>query len=112
MAKILTLEEAQKRLEERQVVTDVWFGDWDTYRTAVIFTDDHCLKNTYGFKTWVPCTTHFRNGLIEVTPRPGLESGEVRNMEEYLRIFEKDEKILWSEEEVIEFRNSLRNKPC
>ncbi|MDD2879657.1 MAG: hypothetical protein PHQ58_04405 [Rhodoferax sp.] len=99
MAKILTLEEAQKRLEERQVVTDVWFGDWDTYRTAVIFTDDHCLKNTYGFKTWVPCTTR-------------LGVNQVKTMEDYIRHFEKDEKILWSEEEVIEFRNSLRDKPC
>lgn len=99
MSKILTLQEAQKRLEERGTVTDIWVGDWEIYHMAVFFTDDHGMKNTYGFKTWVPCTTR-------------LGVNQVKTMEDYIRLFEKDEKILWSEEEVIEFRNSLYKKPC
>lgn len=107
MSRILTLEQAQMLLDARSYVCTVWIGDYETDNTAVFFTDYHGVRNIYGFKTWVPGTTHFTNGILKVVERPGLENGLITNIQEYIFVFERDAKILLTEQEVIDFRKTL-----
>lgn len=101
MAKILTIEEAQILLQEKQFVTTIHVDIDDI--EAVFFSNDHCHPEVAGIDNWVPVTMYFNNGEYRVVPRPELPSGVIRNIEEFIKVFFYDTKVIWSEKELIDF---------
>ena len=101
MSKILTIEQAQILLQEKGFVTTIHVDVDDV--EAVFFSDDHCHPEVVGTDNWVPITTHFTNRRYSVAPRPELPSGIICNIEQFVKVFFYDTKVIWSEKELIDF---------
>lgn len=104
----LTKEEAEQRLLEQQErfgrSTLVCISSFE--KGTFFFSDDHCfgvgveeLKN----KGFVPCSAGIP---LYVKPREILPSGVVTNIQEYIDIFHKDERLIENIDELLEILNS------
>lgn len=100
MSKILTIGEAQTLLQEKNYVTTIHVDIGEA--EVVFFSDDHCHPEVAGTDNWVPITTHFTNREYRVAPRPELPSGVIRNIEQFVKVFFYDTKVIWSEKELID----------
>lgn len=101
MSKILTIEEAQTRLKEKGCVTDIEVTVDN--QKVTFFTDSHGHVPMVGADHWIPVTTYFTAGKFHVKARSGLEDGIVRNMDDFIRVFHANEKIVQSQKELIDF---------
>lgn len=105
-SQIFTIEQAQQNLTDKKFVTSIHFSVKD--KEAVFFTNDHCYPEALAADSWVPISTYFRNGFLAVKPRKGLESGRITNMRQYIDVFHYDDKIIESEEELLEFIKGIK----
>lgn len=101
MSKILTIEQAQILLQEKNYVTTIHVDIGEA--EVVFFSDDHCHSQVVGTDSWVPITTYFTNRRYRVAPRPALPSGVIRNIEQFVKVFFYDTKVIWSQKELIDF---------
>lgn len=81
---VLTKQEAQERVSRNgrlEIMTEVGAANG---RNAFFFVDDYCLGQGILPDRFVPSSC---NLPMSVTPRVGLPSGKVTNVDEYLTIF-------------------------
>ena len=71
---------------------------------AVFFSDDHCFGLDVLPSGWVPGTSYLPFTCV---PRPGLSSGVVRTVEDYITVFHDPETlVIETMEELVDYINS------
>lgn len=85
----ITKEQAQKMIEEKGHI-----NVWSNFEREEYFFSSHYrfpqeMKDKLNHDEFVPCSVSIP---LTATPREGLESGIISNIDEYLFVFHKDEK--------------------
>ena len=73
-----------------------------TDEKVFFFTDDYCLGHNYIPKCFVSSSTQIPHN---VEPREELPDGVIRNVKDYIMIYEKDKRQLNTIDELIEYLN-------
>lgn len=95
---VLTSEEAQFKIDNTRVSSVMVISTPEVF----FFTDDYCLGIGVLPKEFVSSSTQIPH---HVKKRPSLPDGLVKNVEDYITIYEYDRLQITSIDELIEFLN-------
>ena len=95
---VLTSEEAQFKLDNTQSCSVMVISTLEIF----FFTDDYCLGIGVLPKEFVSSSTQIPHRVKE---RPSLPDGQVKNVEDYINIYERYRLQITSIDELIEFLN-------
>lgn len=98
---ILTTEEMQAKVDAGQTIQCVRDNN------VFFFTDDYCMGVDYLPKCFVPSSTVIPHN---VTPREAFPDGIIKNVQDYIRLYENDKKQLNTVDEFIDYLNANYSK--
>lgn len=104
---ILSREECEQYISDNHEVTEVNVYTSDNSPVIVYFTDDRTSNVIFGIDN-NKCTPSSTSTPLNVSPRIGVEDGEVDTLEKYLIVFHNTETLItpeivvWSYEEFLQ----------
>lgn len=99
MKGILTKAEQEEKLSKSHTVMTISSSEDNVF----FFVDDYCFGLCVLPSHYVSSSAQIP---MDVVPREGLESGVISTIDDYIRVFERDSRLIESVDELIEVINA------